>query len=165
MLQSGDTLERWTLMTGKERPASLVGYTVESTAGFSKRFVRAMAPKVPANAEIQQTSAVLSALRRASTGEKVAVLLDGAQAASMGTLPFAASLGAVDTSPAVPVALLATVRKRMDDERWSALEPVFLRLAEDKTARDALDGVRMAGFVPLDEKAMAAARAAWRRAR
>jgi hypothetical protein len=83
----------------------------------------------------------------------------------MGTLPFAASLGVVESSPPVPVAILATVRKRMDDARWSTLEPVFLRLAEDRQARDALDGVRMAGFVPLDEKGLAAARMAWRRAR
>ena len=165
MPQSGQTLERWTLVAGKERPASLAGYAVESTAGYSKRFVRAMAPKLPAAVEIRQTSAVLSALRQAGNGEKVAVLLDGSQAAALATLPFAASLGVVETSAPVPVALIATLRKRMDDARWTALDPVFLRLAEDRSARDALDGVRMAGFVPLEEKALASARAAWRRAR
>ena len=63
------------------------------------------------------------------------------------------------------VAVIATVRKRIDDQRWKALEPAFLRLAEDRSAREALDGVRMTGFVPLDEYALAAARAAWRHAR
>src|SRR5438105_9547723 len=85
MPQSGETLERWTLVSGKERPASLEGYTVQSSAGYSKRFVRAMAPKLPGKVEIQQTSAVLSALRQAAGGEKVVVLLDGSQAASMAT--------------------------------------------------------------------------------
>jgi hypothetical protein len=165
MPQSGETLERWTLVTGKERSGPLAGYTVQSSAGWSKRFVRAMAAKLPATAEIEQTSAVLSALRRAANGEKVAVLLDGSQAAAMATLPFANSLAPVERSPPVPVAVIATLRKRIDDARWSALEPAFLRLAEDRSAREALDGVRMAGFVPLDAKALAAARTAWRRAR
>src|SRR5438105_2858601 len=61
--------------------------------------------------------------------------------------------------------LIATVRQRIDDQRWKVLEPAFLRLAEDRSAREALDGVRMTGFVPLDEYALAAARAAWRHAR
>ena len=104
-------------------------------------------------------------LRKAASGEKVAVLLDGAQSASMGTLPFATSLAAVETSQPMPVALVATVGKRIDERRWKGLEAAFLRLAEDRSARNALDGVRMAGFVPLDEKALATARAAWRRAR
>src|SRR5438132_1182393 len=82
MPQGSETLERWTLVTGKDHPPSLEGYTVESSAGYSKRFVRAMAPQLPGRAEIQQTSAVLSALKRAANGEKLAVLRDGPQAAA-----------------------------------------------------------------------------------
>jgi len=63
------------------------------------------------------------------------------------------------------VALVATVSKRIDEQRWKDMEAAFLRLAEDKTARTALDGVRMAGFVPIDEKALSAARAAYRHAK
>jgi len=158
-------LERWTLVTGKEHPPSLDGYTVESSAGYSKRFVRAMAPKLPGRVEIQQSSAVLSALKRSANGEKLAVLLDGSQAAAMAKLPFAGSLAVLETSPPMPVALIATLRKRIDDRRWNTLETAFLRLAEDRAAREALDGVRMAGFQPLDDKALAAARTAYRRAR
>jgi ABC-type phosphate/phosphonate transport system substrate-binding protein len=61
--------------------------------------------------------------------------------------------------------VVATVGKRMDEERWKELEAALLKLAEDRSARNALDGVRMAGFVPLDEQALAAARTAYRRAR
>lgn len=165
MPQGGETLERWTLVTGKEHPPSLDGYTVESSAGYSKRFVRAMAPKLPGRVEIQQSSAVLSALKRSANGEKLAVLLDGSQAAAMAKLPFAGSLAVLETSPPMPVALIATLRKRIDDRRWNTLETAFLRLAEDRAAREALDGVRMAGFQPLDDKALAAARTAYRRAR
>jgi hypothetical protein len=163
--QGGEILQSWTLVTGKDHPASLEGYTVQSSAGDSKRFVHAVAPKLPAKVEIQPVGAVLSGLRRAANGEKVAVLLDGSQAAAMGALPFAASLAPVETSPPLPVAVIATVTKRMDEGRWQELEAAFLHLAENRAARDALDGVRMAGFAPLDEKALAAARAAYRRAR
>jgi len=165
MPQGSETLERWTLVTGKDHPPSIEGYTVESTAGYSKRFVRAMAPKLPGRVEIQQSSAVLSALKRSANGEKLAVLLDGSQAAAMAKLPFAGSLAVLETSPPMPVALIATLRKRIDDRRWNTLETAFLRLAEDRAAREALDGVRMAGFQPLDDKALAAARTAYRRAR
>jgi hypothetical protein len=165
MPQGGEALQRWTLVTGKDHPASLEGYTVQSSAGYSKRFVHAVAPKLPAQVEIQPAGAVLSGLRRAASGEKVAVLLDGPEAAAMATLQFAASLAPVETSPPVPVAVFATVAKRMNDDSWQELEAALTRLAEDRAARDALDGVRMAGFLPLDESALAAARAAYRRAR
>ena len=165
MPQGGEALERWTLVTGKDHPASLAGYAVFSSAGYAKRFVRAMAPKLPADVDIQPATAVLTSLRRAASGEKVAVLLDGAQAAAMKTLPFAASLVTVETSAPVPASVLATVGKRIDEQRWKDLETAFLQLAENRGARNALDGVRMAGFLPLDEEALAAARTAWRRAR
>ena len=76
----------------------------------------------------------------------------------------AASLVVLESSQPMPVALVATVGKRIDERRWKELETAFLRLTEDRSARNALDGVRMAGFVPLDEAALAAVRAAWRRA-
>ena len=165
MPEGGQALERWTLVTGKDHPARLDGYTVLSSAGYEKRFVRAAAPKLPAGIDIQPAPAVLSALRRAANGEKVAVLLDGGQTASMATLPFAASLAVVETSAPMPAAVLATVGKRTDAQRWGELENAFLGLAADRSARNALDGVRMAGFIPLDEQALQAARAAYRRAR
>ncbi|HTO97986.1 MAG TPA: PhnD/SsuA/transferrin family substrate-binding protein [Myxococcales bacterium] len=163
--QGGDLLERWTLVTGKDHPPSLQGYTVFSSAGYAKRFVRAAAPSLPAQAQIESTSAVLSVLRRAADGEKVAALLDGSQAAALGTLPFASSLAVLGASPPMPAAVVATVGKRMDERRWKELEAALLNLAEDRSARNALDGVRMAGFVPLDEQALAAARTAYRRAK
>jgi hypothetical protein len=163
--QGGEALERWTLVTGKDHPPSLEGYTVLSSAGYSKRFVRAAVPKLPGQVQIEPATAVLSALRRAASGEKVAVLLDGSQSAAMATLPSATSLATVAVSPPMPVAVIATLSNRMDERRWKELEAAFLSIAEDRSARAALDGVRMAGFLPLDEKALSAARAAYRRAR
>lgn len=162
--KGGEALQRWSLVT-KDQPASLEGYKVLSSAGYSKQFVRAMAPKLSSHDEIQPSSALLSALRRAANGEKVAVLLDGAEGAAMAKLPFASALAAVDTSPPVPVGVLSTVAKRMDERRWKELEAAFLQVSKDPAGREALDGVRLEGFVPLDENALTTARAAYRRAR
>jgi hypothetical protein len=163
--KDGEPLERWTLVTGKDHPPSLAGYTVQSTAGYSPRFVRAAAHGLPADVEIVASSAVLSALRRAANGEKLAVLLDGSQSAAVGKLPFAASLAVVETSPPMPVAVIATVDKRIDERRWKTLQAAFTALSGDPSAREALDGVRMSAFVALDAKALVAAQAAYRRAK
>jgi ABC-type phosphate/phosphonate transport system substrate-binding protein len=61
--------------------------------------------------------------------------------------------------------VLATVAKRMDERRWKELEAAFLHVSKDPAGREALDGVRLEGFVPLDEQALTTARAAYRRAR
>lgn len=163
--KDGEPVERWTLVTGKDHLPSLAGYTVQSTAGYSPRFVRAAAPVLPAEVEIVASSAVLSALRRAANGEKLAVLLDGAQSAALGKLPFAASLAVVETSAALPVTVVATVDKRIDEQRWKTLQAALRALSGDPAAREALDGVQMSAFVPLDGKALAAAQTAYRRAR
>jgi hypothetical protein len=163
--RGGEPLQRWTLVAGKQHPASLDGYMVQSSAGYSKRFVRAAAPSLPVDVDIRPLTAVLSALRRASSGEKVAVLLDGAQGAALANLPFASSLAVISTSAPMPVAVLATIAKRMDPSRWKAVEPAFRRIGDDPAARDALEGVRLSGFVALDESALAAARTAYRQAK
>ncbi len=163
--KDGEPLERWTLVTGKDHPPSLAGYTVQSTAGYSPRFVRAAVPGLPADVEIVASSAVLSALRRAANGEKLAVLLDGTQSAALWKLPFAASLAVVETSPPLPVAVIATVDKRIDERQWKTLQAALTALSGEPSAREALDGVQMSAFVPLDAKALAAAQAAHRRAR
>src|SRR5256712_3388474 len=56
MPQGSEPLEPWTLVTGKDPPPSLDGHTVESSAGDSKRFGPAMAPKLPGRGEIRQTA-------------------------------------------------------------------------------------------------------------
>jgi hypothetical protein len=162
--QGGQPLEKWTLVTGKDHPSPLAGYAVQSQAGGSPRFVRAMAPQLPPGAQVSPSGAVLSGLRKAANGEKIALLLDGAEAASLATLPFAAQLAAVSTSPAVPVAVVATVGKRLGAERWKPLESAFTGMSGG-SAQEALSGIRISGFAPLDEGALDAARAAYRKAK
>jgi hypothetical protein len=157
----GQPLQKWTLVTGKDHPAQLEGYPVQSLAGSSPRFVHAAAPGLPASAAVSASSSVLSGLRKAANGEKVALLLDGAQAASLSTLPFAAQLATVGISAAMPVAIVATVGKRIDAAKWKALQTAFTSMKASET----LSGIQMAGFIPLDEKALDVARTAFGKAR
>jgi hypothetical protein len=158
-------LERWTLVAKKGRvgkPADLAGFTVLSTAGYAPAFVRGALGawgRLPATAAVAPTSQLLSALRQAAGGADLALLLDGAQAAALASLPFAAELEVVARSAPLPGSVVATVGKRLPPARWTQLEQAFLRLHADPAGAAALAGVRMVRFVPLDQPALAAARA------
>ncbi|BDG08956.1 phosphate/phosphite/phosphonate ABC transporter substrate-binding protein [Anaeromyxobacter paludicola] len=161
-------LERWTLVAKKGRvtgPAALDGYTIPSNAGFAPAFVRGPAlggfGPLPATARVTSSTAVLSSLRRAAAGEKVAVLLDGAQEAALPTLPFAAELEAVARSAPLPSGLVVTVGNRLPARSWSALEGALRGLPSDPSGAAALDAIQTTRFAPLDEKALAAARRAF----
>jgi hypothetical protein len=157
--EGGQPLQHWTLVAGKDHPAQLGGYAVQSKVGDSARFVRAMAPGLPPDASITASPAVLSGLRKAASGEKLALLLDGEESASLGTLPFAAQLATVSTSQPVPVAIVATVGKRIDAAKWKQLQGAF-----GAVGKESLAGIRMSGFAPVDEAALGAARAGFRKA-
>jgi hypothetical protein len=156
--------EVWTLVAGKGRiasPAALAGFTVASTAGYAPGFVRGVLAgwgPLPDGAQVVQSSQVLSALRKAASGADVAVLLDGAQSAALGSLPFADELEVVARSAPVPSAVVATVGDRLSPARWRALEKALLALPSAPGGGAALEGLRMARFVPLDPGAIAAAR-------
>jgi hypothetical protein len=160
--------ERWSLVAKKGRaadPAALDGFTVLSTAGFAPAFVRGPVlgawGKLPATVKIAPSPAVLSALRRAAAGEPVAVLLDGAQAAALPGLPFAADLEVVARSPDLPTGVVATVARRLPPSRWTKIAAALRDLPADPAGAEALAGIRMSRFAPLDAKTLAAARTAY----
>jgi hypothetical protein len=170
VVQAGapDASETWSLVTGAGKlksAADLDGWQLVSGASYAPRFVRGPAlggwGALPAGVTLAPAGAVLSALRRAATGEKVALLLDRAQAASIATLPFAKDLETVTRSAPLPGALLCTVRGRLPDAQSTALVQAFAGLASRPEAATALAGVRIARFVPLDEAALRLARAAY----
>lgn len=168
VVQGGAATERWSLVARKGRvasPAALDGFTILSSAGFSPGFVRGPAlggwGKLPATVRIAQSSAVLSALRRAAAGEPVAVLLDGAQEAALPTLQFAPELEVVARSPALPAGVVAAVGRRLPAARWAKIGAALRELPADPAGAEALAGVRMSRFVPLDAKALSAARRAF----
>src|ERR1700683_1642946 len=145
--------ERWTLYAKKGKvsgPASLAGYTILSVAGYAPDFVRAAALagwSLPADVKIVQPPQVLSALRRAASGESVAVLLDATQTASLASLPFANDLQNIREAPPLPSAILATVASRLPSARAAALRDALLNLNKSPAAADALANLRLQRFV------------------
>ncbi|HEY1900329.1 MAG TPA: hypothetical protein VGG49_11085 [Steroidobacteraceae bacterium] len=131
-------------------PAGLAGMTLISTAGYAQDFVREALRTVgplPASTTITATGQVLSALRRAATGDPVAVLLDQEQAAALPSLPFAATLQVVGTSAAVPVALIVVVEGRVPKARAADLQQALLHLSATPQGAATLGRLRLNGFV------------------
>ena len=160
--------EVWALVARKGRlgsPGALAGWQVNSIAGYAPAFVKGPAlggwGPVPASARIVQNNQVLSSLRKAAAGEDIAVLLDGAQAAALPTLPFAADLEVVARSAPLPSGVLVTVGKRLPPDRWKVLEGALLKLGDTPDGKSALEAIRLQGFFPLDPATLAAARKAY----
>jgi len=159
-------LERWVLVAHKGRvhdAQALAGFAIVSSVAFAPAFVRGVITELgstPANLELKQSSAVLSALHGAAAGEPIAVLLDGTEAAALDTLAFASELEVVARSPAMPAAVVVTT-KLVTEREWSAVASALLALGGDAAATAALDGIQVAKFSPVDSAALAAARAAY----
>ena len=160
-------LERWALVGPRGRisgPRGLAGYTIVSTAAYVPAFLRGVVlgefGEVPADATLEQSTAVLSALRRAASGESVAVVLDGAQLAQLGSLPFAPRLQVIAQSAPVPAGLVVTVGARVPAGTWSGIERALIGLSSDR-ATPVLGGLEVARFEPVDAGALARARRAF----
>jgi hypothetical protein len=160
--------EVWALVAKKGRvtgPASLDGWQVSSIAGYAPAFVTGTAlagwGRMPATVKVVQSNQVLSSLRKAVAGENLAVLLDGAQAAALPTLPFAADLEVVARSAPLPTGVVVTVGRRLSPERWKVLEMALRHLGDRPGGAAALEAIRLQGFVPLETAPLAAARKAY----
>ena len=146
----GGVQQHWTLVMKSGHPAppaGLTGLTIISTAGYAQDFVRAVLHNLPGGTPIAATGQVLSALRRAATGEPVAVLLDQEQTAAMGSLPFAVDLQIVGTTAPVPVALIVVVDGRVPKARADALQQALLHLSARPEGAATLSRLRLKGFV------------------
>jgi hypothetical protein len=155
--ESGAT-EVWSLVAKKGKiPASaaLAGWEVTGAPGYAEDFVRdTLLGKwgaLPADAKITFTARVLTELRRAASGEKVAVLLDRAQTASLASLPFAAELEVVYRARPLPSGFLCLVRDRLPAAEAKPLLKTLLHLHEDAAGREVLKSLRMVRFAPVDE--------------
>lgn len=165
VVQKGlEATQSWALVAKKgtvKAPADLEGWQVFSTAGYAPDFVSKTALAgyaLPASVKVTTGGQVLSALRKAAAGTgKLAVLVDAEQAASLASLPFGADLEVVHTGPKLPVAVVATVGARLSAADWKALAASFPKLGGSPRGAAALEGVRLTGFVALDEAALAAA--------
>lgn len=167
--KDGKPAVTWTLVAKKGRvtsAASLAGFNLVSFAAYAPDFIRNVAlakwGPLPADVTFTATGQVLSALRKAANGENVAVLLDPSQAASLPTLPFASELEVVATSPPVPAIVVCAVGSSVGTAAATQLLSGLLKLHQTPEGLSALDAVRLARFVPLDSKGLAAARASYK---
>ena len=168
VVEGGEADEPWSLVAGAgavKAPADLADFELVSLAGYSPRFVRGPAlatwGMLPATLRISHSGAVLSGLRRAANGDRVALLLDRPQATAMATLPFAAKLAVVASSAPLPVSVLCAVGNRLPAARLQALVKGFRTVGTAPTGSEALAGVRMREFVTVDRAALARAEAAF----
>jgi hypothetical protein len=170
--QGGEAAERWSLVaaTGTvTAPASLVGFELVSLAGYCPRFIRGpvLGPwgELPPTLTMTFSGAVLTALRRAASGGKIAVLLDREQAAALPTLPFASKLEVVTRSAPLPVSVLCSVGGRLPAARLRALVRGFATAHTTAAGANALAGVRLSRFVPADQGALSRANDAYERSK
>jgi len=168
--EGGQAAEPWTLVaaTGSVTNAqSLAGFELVSVAAYVPRFVRGPAlgawGELPRDLRMTFSSAVLTSLRRASAGAKVALLLDRAQAEALPKLPFASKLQVVTRSAPLPVSVLSGVGGRLPAARQKAVVRALASLHTTPAGAEALAGVRLARFVAADQVALARARAAFDR--
>ena len=166
--KDGKETDVWTLAARKGRlssASSLSGWKLVSLVAYAPDFIRNVAlarwGKLPANVTFVASGQALSSLRKASSGEDVAVLLDGTQTASLPSLPFAGDLETVAASEPVPAIVLCTVGPSLGPVDAKRLVTGLLKLHETSAGAAALDAVRLARFVPADDKALAAMRRAY----
>jgi hypothetical protein len=166
--QGRQTLESWVLVAGAgavTAASDLDGWQIVSLAGHSEGFVRGPAlgdwGRLPDTVDIRFSGAVLSSLRKAARGEHIAVLLDAHQAEAIDRLPFVADLEVLHRSPPLPVSVLCTVQDRVAGDRLAEVTTALLELDGRPEATEALAGVRLDRFEPVDAAALQRAQEAF----
>ncbi len=166
--EGGRARETWALVAAKGKvtgPAALDGWEIVSTAAYAPGFIRGTAlsawGSVPAGAKLVASGAVLSALRRAAAGEKVALVLDSAETAALPSLPFAKELEVVTRSPAMPATLVCSLTGRVGPARIEQARKALLDLVHRPTGATALAAMRTESFTSLDTQSLGRARAAY----
>ena len=162
------TQEPWSLVAGKgavNQPADLDGWQLVSLAGHSETFVRGPAlgdwGELPPTLTITFSGAVLSSLRKAARGDKIVVLLDAEQAGALDRLPFADDLEIVHRSPPLPVSVVCSIGDRVNSEKKAEFIGALAGLAQRPEAAEALAGVRLDRFEPMNQAALEQAETAF----
>jgi len=148
--------ETWALVAGTGRlttdAPSLAGWEIVSRAGYAAAFVRGVVFddwSLPDNVTISFNPGILSALRKAAGGERVAVLLDGEQRAALNSLPFAKDLEVVYESDPLPAFLACTVGDRLPEHEADRLFAALLDLRAKEGGADVLEQIRLVRFETL----------------
>ena len=98
---------------------------------------------------VDDEARILSALRRAAGGERVAVLLDGEQRAALDSLPFAQDLEVVYESDPLPAFLACTVGGRLSEHEADELFAALLDLQAQEGGAAVLEQIRLVRFETL----------------
>ena len=148
----------WSLVAATGRltgPGDLGGWTVAGLPAYYPTLVHGSVlsgwGKLPPSVEVMFTARVLSALRKASRGEPVAVLLDRAQVEALPSLPYGESLEVVHVSGPMPTSLLCAVGGRLPPDRVDELVDGLRNLHEAPDGAVLLESIRMKRFRELDQ--------------
>ena len=159
--------ERYALVTRKgtiAKPADLDGWEVTGTVGYAVSFVRHAFAKefgtIPDGARVTFNAAPLQALRRAAAGDRIAVLLDATQSASLASLPFGADLVTLARSEPLPAGFVCVANGRPVDKTTASILKGLERLPKSADGKDALAAIRVQRFDPIDAAAVARLRTA-----
>jgi len=167
VFQQGGDEETWSLVAHKaalHAASDLSGWSLQGHAGFSPRFVtRALAGwgALPDDVEIGFNARVLSVLRKAAQGEKVAALLDRDQAAALERLPFAADLEIVAVSVPMISSLLCAVGEGLPEIRERELVNALQALDGSTLGDELLAAIQVVRFDTLGEGALDGAQRLW----
>ena len=151
----------WSLAAARGKlagPADLSGWTVTGLPAYHEGLVRGPVLSawgdLPENVEVVFTSRTLSALRKASRGEKLAVLLDRAQVDALPSLPYGEALEVVHVSGPMPGSLLCAVGDRLSRELRDDLIRAVLEMHRRPDGVALLETIRMTRFRELDRAAL-----------
>jgi hypothetical protein len=160
--------EIWSLVAKKgvvTSAAALAGWEIVGTPLYAPAFLRGPViggwGRLPASTTVRFAPAILSFLRRAAAGEKVAVLLDAAQSAALPSLPFAGDLETVHRAKPLPGTLLCTIGDRAKGPEFENLLKGLARLHEKPEGAEVLKAMQIVRFEPADLAGVEAARKAF----
>ena len=160
--------ERYALVVKKgtaAKAADLAGWEITGTSGYAAGFVRRAFVKefgaLPDDARVSFTASPLQALRRAATGEKLAVVLDAAQSGSLSNLPFGADLQILARSEPLPSGLVCALRAAAPAgaKTVTSILKGLERLPKSQEGSAALLAIRVERFEAIDAARIARLRA------
>jgi hypothetical protein len=159
--QAAGAAETWSVVAKRGSvagPESLAGWELAGMPGYSARFVRRVVlaewGELPADVRVRFNPRVLSVLREAARGEKVAAILDRAQTDALASLPYADDLEVVARSRPLVGTVLCRLHGRLSDSAADELERAFLQLERLEGGRALLDTLRIQRFESLDAEAL-----------
>ena len=170
VVQESGVEDVWSILAKKgmlDSADSLAGWELTGVPGYSPAFVSSVAFRdwgaIPKSARITFTPRILTALRRAASGEKVAVIADKAQTDALPTLPFASDLAVVTRSKPLPSSLVCVLGDRMGRADSGSLLLAMARLQTTPEGAGILKAMRIARFAVIDPKAIEPLRAQFRK--